>query len=334
VSEQPVLLDVDDLHVCVDRPRGESAMAVDGVSFTLGRGEALGIVGESGSGKSLTALSIMGLLPERVRLAGGAVRYYGELLSAPDQRALRRVRGRDVAMIFQDPLSALNPTMRIATQLAEPLRHHLGMSGRAARERARELLEQVRIPRAGERLDAYPHEFSGGMRQRVMIAMALACSPSLLIADEPTTALDVTVQAEILALLRTLREEMGLALLLISHDIGVVHQVTERMLVMYAGQVVEEAPTAELIRSPQHPYTEALLACRPSLHDGAARHGRLNAIPGRPPALGEWGTGCRFAARCPYAGVDDCAVTAPPLVDLGDGRRVRTAHPTRTRGDR
>jgi oligopeptide/dipeptide ABC transporter ATP-binding protein len=329
-----VLLEVDDLHVSVDRRGGESVTAVDGVSFALRPGEALGVVGESGSGKSLTALSIMGLLPQRVRLSGGRVTYDGELLSAPDGRALQRVRGRDVAMIFQDPLSALNPTMKIGAQIAEPIRQHLGLGARDARARARELLEQVRIHDAASRLDDYPHEFSGGMRQRVMIAMALACSPRLLIADEPTTALDVTVQAEILALLRTLRDEMGLALLLISHDIGVVHQVTERVLVMYAGQVVEEAPTAALIASPQHPYSEALLGSRPSLQDPAGRRGRLQAIPGRPPALGEWGSGCRFAPRCPYAGDDACATQAPPLVDIGDGRRVRTAHPVRARGQR
>ena len=292
--------------------------AVDGVSFSLERNEMLGIVGESGCGKSVTAYSLLGLIPMPPgRIAGGHARFDGiDLLHAP-RETLRHVRGRRIAMIFQDPMTALNPYMRIGAQVMEPLLAHGICDRQQARRRAVEALQAVGIPDAAARMRAYPHEFSGGMRQRVMIAMALAARPELVIADEPTTALDVTVQAQIIDLLARLRTEHGLAVLLITHDMGVVAEHCERLLVMYAGKVVESGPAAEVFAGPRHPYTQALLDALPS----AGEKGRpLAALPGLPPDLTKETAGGSFAPRCPHA-APQRRETAPTLDETAPGRR-------------
>ena len=261
------LLEVDELQTSFFLRDGR-VHAVDGVSIGVEARRTLGIVGESGCGKSVTALSIMGVLPRTARIVGGSIRLDGTELTSLGKRRLEDLRGRDLAMIFQDPMTSLNPTVTIGAQLVEPLQRHLGLSGSAARRRAVELLEEVQIPRAGARLDDYPHRYSGGMCQRVMIAMAIACRPKLLIADEPTTALDVTVQAGVLDLLHELQQEHGMALVLITHDMGVIAEMADEVVVMYAGQVVEQAPTTALFDHPEHPYTEALLGALPQLERG------------------------------------------------------------------
>jgi oligopeptide/dipeptide ABC transporter ATP-binding protein len=307
--------------------------AVDGVSFDVEKGRTLGIVGESGCGKSVTALSIMGLIPKPpAKIVEGAVLFEGRDLTKLSERQLEDVRGRQVAMIFQDPMTSLNPTFKIGTQITETLRRHFDMSKGAARARAIELLEEVGIPRAADRLDDYPHQFSGGMRQRVMIAIALSCSPKLLIADEPTTALDVTIQAQILDLLERLREEHGMAMIIITHDMGVVAEAADDVAVMYAGQIVEQASVLDLYANPEHPYTEALLGALPQLEGEGIRDGRLTAIPGRPPDLIDPPEGCRFAARCRYSDLEDgCATTQQELREVRPGHWVRSAHPTSER---
>jgi peptide/nickel transport system ATP-binding protein len=315
MSAADELLCVEDLRVGFTTGDGV-VQALDGVSFALARGRTLGIVGESGSGKSVAALTVMGLTRGRRTQVEGRVLLDGEeLLSATPER-LRSLRGDAVAMIFQDPLSALHPFYRIGSQLSEAVRAHRDVSRAAARSRALELLELVRLPRAAERIDAYPHELSGGMRQRAMIAMALANEPRLLIADEPTTALDVTVQAQILTLLRTLRDELGMAMILISHDLGVVAEAADEIAVMYAGRIVEHAPAQRLFATPQHPYTWGLLTSTPRLD--APRGAALVPIPGRPPSLIHPPSGCRFHPRCPYAReehrrVDPALAPAPGL---------------------
>jgi len=300
--------------------------AVDDVSFTLARGEMLGIVGESGSGKSATSLSIMGLLPPRGHVVNGSVTLAGtDLLGLPSTER-RRVRGRRIAMIFQDPMTALNPYLRVGEQLVEGPLLHLGVSEREAEQRAVALLDRVRIPDAKARLGNYPHELSGGMRQRVMIAMALLCDPELLIADEPTTALDVTVQAQILDLIAELRRERNLAILLITHDLGVVASTCDRVLVMYAGRVVELAPARELFATPLHPYTAALTQSLPSLDASPTQ--RLAAIPGLPPRLDRGPfTECSFAPRCAFVH-DACRVGEPPLSEAEPGRLRRCVLPS------
>jgi oligopeptide/dipeptide ABC transporter ATP-binding protein len=321
------LLEVRDLRTEFATREGV-VRAVDGVSLDLDRGRTLCLVGESGCGKSVTALSIIGLLPRPpARIAGGSVRFDGRELTTLGGRELEDVRGRHNAMIFQDPMTSLNPTLTLGTQLTEALRRHLGMGKREALARAADLLDEVGIPSPRSRLDDYPHRLSGGMRQRVMIASAIACEPELLIADEPTTALDVTVQAQVLDLLDDLRAQHRMALLLITHDMGVVAECADDVAVMYAGQIVEQAPVDELFAAPEHPYTEALLGALPQLGDGNVRNGRLTAIPGRPPALVDPPETCRFAARCPYAGLDGCATHMPELREVRPGHLVRTDHP-------
>jgi oligopeptide/dipeptide ABC transporter ATP-binding protein len=327
------LLEVRDLRAGFHTDAGV-VRAVDGLSFDVDRGRTLCIVGESGCGKSATGLAILGLLPERATVSG-SVRFDGRELTALGEREREDLRGRDLAVIFQDPMTSLNPTMRVGRQIAEVLRRHLGDDRASARRRASELLEEVQIPRAEDRLGAYPHELSGGMRQRVMIAMALACNPKLLIADEPTTALDVTIQADVLHLLERLRTEHDMAMILITHDMGVVARVADSVLVMYAGQVVESAPVVELFEHPEHPYTEALLGALPQVERPDVRQAPLTAIPGQPPDLIALPPGCRFAPRCPHADIgDDCAATPPPLRELRPGHWVRTAHPASERSRR
>jgi oligopeptide transport system ATP-binding protein len=326
------LLEITDLRTHFFTREGV-VHAVDGVDLGVDKGKTLGIVGESGCGKSVTALSIMRLLPTPpARIVSGSIRFDGRELTTLSERELEDVRGRQIGMVFQDPMTALNPTLTIGTQIVEVLQRHLGLDARAARRRAAELLDEVGIPRAQERLRDYPHRFSGGMRQRVVIAMAIACEPRLLIADEPTTALDVTVQAQVLDLLDDLRREREMAMILITHNMGVVAESADDVAVMYAGQIVEQAPAPELFRDPEHPYTEALLAALPDLDDPQARDRRLAAIPGRPPDLIDPPAACRFAARCPYAGCgDSCALEPPELRELRPGHLVRSSHPASER---
>jgi peptide/nickel transport system ATP-binding protein len=291
------LLEVRDLSVRFDTDEG-TVHAVDGMSLELASGQVLGIVGESGCGKSVTALSILGLLPKTATVTG-SIRFEGaELLGAPRSR-LRKIRGRQISFVFQEPMTSLNPVLRIGNQIEEVLREHLSLSRTAAKERVVELLDLVHIPDPSRRIDEYPHQLSGGMRQRVVIAMALACDPKILIADEPTTALDVTIQAGILDLLRELRARLGTAIVLITHNLGVVADLADRVVVMYAGRKAEEAAVGELFAHPQHPYTIGLLGAVPRA--GAARNGRLQEIPGRVPSLAEPPGHCAFADRCPRA---------------------------------
>ncbi len=295
----------------------KSVRAVKGVSFDVGPGEVLAIVGESGSGKSQAALSLLGLLAGNATRRGKAIFGDQDLLTM-SEKALDQVRGREIAMVFQDPMTTLNPYLRISTQMTEVLRQHRGLGKQAAREEAIAMLERVRIPQARERFDSYPHSFSGGMRQRVIIAMALLCSPRLLIADEPTTALDVTVQAEILDVLDELRHEMGTAIILITHDMGVVASIADRVGVMYDGRIVEIGTAQGVLADPQHPYTVGLLESAPRL-DGPIGE-TMTAIPGNPPARGDAIEGCAFAPRCPHA-FDQCR-TRPPLVPTASGHEV------------
>jgi oligopeptide transport system ATP-binding protein len=326
------LLEVRDLRTYFHTREGV-VRAIDGVSFDVETGETLGIVGESGCGKSVTALSIMGLLPTPpARIESGSVLFEGRELTSLSERRLEDVRGAEIAMIFQDPMTSLNPTLRIGTQITETLRRHVGLDQAAARRRAIELLEEVQIPNAAGRLDDYPHRYSGGMRQRVMIAIAISCNPRLLIADEPTTALDVTVQAQIRDLLEDLRREHDMAMIAITHDMGVVAEVANDVLVMYAGQIVEQAPAEELFDHPEHPYTEALLTALPQIEDEGVREGRLTTIPGRPPDLVDPPGACRFAPRCRWADLPDtCSAQPPKLREVRPRHFVRSAHPASER---
>ncbi|MGB0680061.1 MAG: ABC transporter ATP-binding protein [Polyangiales bacterium] len=285
---------------------------VDGVDLQVHRGEILAVVGESGCGKSVTFLSVLGLLPPGGQIDHGQVLFDGQDLRTLPQAAMRQLRGRRIAMIFQDALSSLNPVYSIGMQLEEALRQHTGLSRVQARRRSLALLRRVGIPAPEERIDAYPHELSGGMRQRVMIAMALSAEPELLIADEPTTALDVTVQAQILSLLQSLQHELGMAVVLITHDLGAVWEVADRVAVMYAGQIVEQASRSRLFQTPQHPYTQALLASLPAAALAQGSH-TLPTIAGQVPDPRDWPTGCRFAPRCPKAHAL-CEQQAPPFV--------------------
>jgi len=317
------LLEVSGL--CVQfASQGQTVRAVDDVSFTLDRGETLGIVGESGSGKSVTALALMRLVPSPPgRIAAGSITFDGRDVLAMEPNTLRAMRGRDVAMIFQDPMTSLNPVLTVGRQLTEVLEEHLGMAPLAARRRAAELLTTVGIPSAEQRLSDYPHRFSGGMRQRVMIAMAMACRPRLLIADEPTTALDVTIQAQILELIGSLQRENGMAVIIITHDLGVVAGMADRVAVMYGGRMVEQGATEDVFADPRMPYTMGLLASIPRLDDMGTR--RLSAIRGSPPVpLGE-GALCRFAPRCDLA-TPLCRSSRPVLRVLDGGTRASACH--------
>jgi len=302
------ILAVEGLSVRLTSHPGQPTILED-VGLTVSPGEVLGIVGESGSGKSMLALSIMGLLPPALAMSASRMSLLGHELAGEPREAWRTHRGRDVAMIFQEPMTSLNPVMRVGTQIKEVLRWRGGMRGGAARRRALELLEQVEIPSPRSRLGAYPHELSGGMRQRVMIAIALAANPRLLIADEPSTALDVTVQAQLLDLLRGLRRDAGLSLILITHDLGVIAEIADRVMVLYAGRVAETAPVRTLFDAPAHPYTQVLLA---SIPDITIRRPRLTTIPGTVPAAGNMPQGCRFAPRCSYRHV--LCERAPPAL--------------------
>jgi oligopeptide/dipeptide ABC transporter ATP-binding protein len=297
-------------------------LAANGVSFEIAAGEAVGLVGESGSGKSVTCRSILRLVPEPGHIVAGSVSFEGTELLDLSSREMGKLRGKEISMIFQDPLASLNPVFTVGEQIGEPLRIHRGLGRRAARAEAVRLLERVGIPRARERVNAYPHEFSGGMRQRVMIAVAISCKPKLLLADEPTTALDVTIQDQILSLLLGLQQEEGMAVLLVSHDLGVVAQTCDRVAVMYAGFVVEQGAATELFARPRHPYTAALLRALPEAGFGKER---LAAIPGQPPDLNDLAGGCPFAPRCGYRR-EACATISMELVAVA-GESRQTACP-------
>jgi oligopeptide/dipeptide ABC transporter ATP-binding protein len=306
------LLEVSNLTTAFETERGEFT-AIEDVSFKLGAKEILGIVGESGSGKSVTALTIMGLLPRPpARVLAGEVRFVGQLLTGLSDARMQKIRGSGIAMVFQEPMTSLNPVFTIGEQLMETLRAHKRLTPRAQRDRAVEMLTKVGIPSPAKRLGDYPHQLSGGQRQRVMLAIALACNPKLLIADEPTTALDVTIQAQILDLLLDLRDEFGMAVIVITHNMGVVAQTADRVMVMYAGRVVEEAPVELLFDRPLHPYTRGLLGCIPSIEQDRLR---LVAIPGTLPDPAQRPNGCRFAPRCGLS-IPECGAAIPPLLSL------------------
>ncbi|MGZ9809733.1 ABC transporter ATP-binding protein [Pseudoroseicyclus sp. H15] len=310
------VLDVRSLST-VFHTRAGNIHAVNDVSFSLNAGELLGVVGESGSGKSVTMMSLIGLLPSPPAVIGpGEVMFEGDDLLKLDPPALREVRGGRIGFVFQDPMTSLNPVFTVGMQIAEPLRRHMGLSKRAAADRAVELLELVGIPGARQRLSDYPHQFSGGMRQRVMIAIALACDPKVLIADEPTTALDVTIQAQILELMQELREKLGMAVIWITHDLGVIAGIADRVMVMYGGQVVEHAPVEELFANPRHPYTQALLKTVPNVHGARAK--RLTVIEGQPPILLAPPAACSFRDRCPHAW-DLCHRALPQRYPMANG---------------
>ncbi len=325
---EPVL-SVRDLAVSFGTRRG-TAEVVNGVSYDLAPGETVALVGESGSGKSVSSLALLGLLPTPPARVTGSVRLGDtEVVGAPESH-LRAIRGNEIAMIFQDPMTSLNPVMPIGRQLTEGLRLHQGLGEAAARDRAVELLDAVGIPSASTRLDDYPHRFSGGMRQRVMIAIGLACDPTVLVADEPTTALDVTIQAQILELVGELQERTGTAVLWITHDLGVVAGIADRVMVMYAGRIVEEADVDTLYADPRHPYTRGLLASLPVLGD--VRDG-LESIPGLPPDPVSMPPGCPFWPRCGVRADPRCEHEVPDLVDVGGGHRVRTFYPEELASD-
>jgi peptide/nickel transport system ATP-binding protein len=317
------LLEIENLSVHFYTPEG-IVRAVDGITFDVAAGETLGLVGESGCGKSVTSLSILGLVASPPgQINTGRILFEDRDLLTLDSEELRRIRGRDIAMIFQEPMTSLNPVLTIGRQVAEPLIIHKGLSKSEAYKEAKIWLEHVKIPAARMRLNDYPHQLSGGMRQRAMIAMAMVCGPKLLIADEPTTALDVTIQAQILALMIGLKEELGMSLLLITHDLGVIAQMASRVLVMYAGELVEEASALDLFDRPFHPYTQGLLKSIPRLATSSKdRKQRLNEISGTVPLLTEVMPGCKFAERCPHV-FDQCREHRPELFPIGDGQRAR-----------
>ncbi|MFD1848693.1 ABC transporter ATP-binding protein [Oceanobacillus bengalensis] len=312
------LLQVENLVIGFRTAKGTS-QAVRDVSFSLEEGETLCIVGESGSGKSITSLSLLGLLPENGDIAKGSIRFKGEELVGKKEEALRKLRGNKISMIFQEPMTALNPVFTIGYQLQEPLIIHQNLSKQEARKRSMALLAEVGIPNPKEKLDQYPHELSGGMRQRVMIAMALACEPSLLIADEPTTALDVTIQAQILDLIDDLKEQLGMGVVFVTHDMGVVAEIADKVMVMYAGEVVETGDVKTIFEDPQHPYTKGLLAAVPNVDDETQE---LSIIPGSMPSVDDEIEGCRFHPRCPFA-MDICKQKKPPVMNVSENHSSR-----------
>ena len=318
------ILDVRDLQTVFETADG-TVRAVDGVSYSVSAGETLGIVGESGCGKSVTSLSVLRLIPNPPgRIVGGSVMFAGEDLTQVSDARIRAVRGNEISMIFQEPMTSLNPMMTVGKQISEPLIQHQGLSRSAASKRAREMLELVRVPDAESWLSGYPHEMSGGMRQRVMIAIALACDPKVLIADEPTTALDVTIQAQILSLIKELQDKLGTAVVMITHDLGVVAEVADRVIVMYAGRKVEEANVSDLFANPLHPYTRGLMTAIPrldSITQSDAAPEALTEIPGSVPPLAHLPTGCAFADRCGFAS-DQCRAQKPELEEKTPGHWV------------
>ncbi len=319
LDARATILDVANLKT-VFNTRDGMVHAVNHVSFSLAPGELLGIVGESGSGKSVTMMSLLKLLPmPPAEITDGDITFDGRDVRAMSDDELRRVRGGEIGFIFQDPMTSLNPVFTVGFQIMEPLRIHLGLNKKAARIRAAELLELVGIPDATARLKDFPHQFSGGMRQRVMIAIALACDPKVLIADEPTTALDVTIQAQIIELIKELRQKLGMAIIWITHDLGVIAEIADRVAVMYAGQIVEHAEVSELFKNPQHPYTRALLETLPDM--SGTRSKRLRSIDGQPPALGKAPSHCEFAPRCTHA-FDRCLKENPKRRDVSDNHDV------------
>ncbi|OXL81988.1 peptide ABC transporter ATP-binding protein [Paenibacillus sp. SSG-1] len=311
------LLEVQDLQVSFFTYAGE-VQAVRGVGFSLGRGETLAIVGESGSGKSVTSKSIMRLLAKSAKIKHGSIRFEGKDIASLPEKQMQDIRGRDISMIFQDPMTSLNPTMTIGKQITEVLKKHRKLGGAEANRRAVELLNQVGIPNPDKRLKQYPHQLSGGMRQRVVIAIALACNPKVLIADEPTTALDVTIQAQILELMKKLQQELDTSIVLITHDLGVVANMASRVAVMYAGKIVETGTVDEIFYEGKHPYTWGLLASMPKLHEKSEE---LTAIPGTPPDLSDPPKGCPFAARCPYA-MEICHEYMPEYTEHSETHRA------------
>jgi oligopeptide/dipeptide ABC transporter ATP-binding protein len=328
VAAGPPVLEIDDLRTHFFTQAGV-IRAVDGVSYAVRAGETLGVVGESGCGKSVTALSILRLVASPPgRIVGGTIRFDGRNLLDLGERAMEAIRGNDISMIFQEPMTSLNPLLTVGRQIAEAVALHQGLPRREAMDKATEMLRRVSIPEAEQRVHAYPHQLSGGMRQRVMIAMALSCNPKVLIADEPTTALDVTIQAQILDLMRELQETLGTAIILITHDLGVVAENADRVVVMYAGRKVEEAGAKTLFEAPGHPYTRGLLGSIPAL-DAAARaaagRGRLNEIKGMVPSLHDLPRGCSFAPRCEFA-TDQCRAAYPPLAEHRPGHLVACWH--------
>jgi peptide/nickel transport system ATP-binding protein len=312
------VLEVENLTVQFSGEAGDVTV-VDGIGFQVGKGETLGIVGESGCGKSVTSLSIIRLLAKNGKVTSGEIKLNGENLLELNETKMRQTRGNRIAMIFQEPMTSLNPVLTIGKQIAEVLILHGGVNRKQAKAKTVELLKQVGIPRAEEICSEYPHQLSGGMRQRIMIAMAIACNPELLIADEPTTALDVTIQAQILELLKTLRTEMGMSMILITHDLGVVAEMCDRVIVMYAGEVVESADVRTLLRNPKHPYTTGLIQSSPHKSAGSRR---LHAIPGNVPAPGEQPAGCRFAPRCEKA-MTVCIQKNPETVQVEEGHQCK-----------
>ena len=327
-GEQPIL-DVKNLETVFTLRHGE-VHAVNSVSFHVRPGELLGVVGESGSGKSVTMMSLIGLLPSPpAQIRQGEVLFDGSDLLCTDASSLRAIRGGRIGFVFQDPMTSLNPVFDVGFQICEPLRKHLNLSKSAAKNRAVELLDLVGIPDAHSRLGDYPHQFSGGMRQRVMIAIALACDPQVLIADEPTTALDVTIQAQILELIKQLREKLGMAIIWITHDLGVVASIADRVMVMYGGQIVEQAPVKELFANPQHPYTRALLATMPSVRGERAE--KLKVITGQPPLMTSKPVACTFRDRCSYR-VESCNQQNPALRSVGSEHDVACVHDFRNGG--
>ena len=321
------LLKVENLRIELSTRAGV-APVIDDLSFELGAGEAISFVGESGCGKSMTALGIMGLLPEGIgRIASGSISFDGEELTTASERRLRSIRGNDISMIFQEPMTSLNPVYTVGEQIAEVLREHQNLSRRAAWAHATELLDAVRIPNAASRVDAYPFQMSGGQRQRVMIAMALACKPKILIADEPTTALDVTVQAQIFDLLRDLRKDTGTSIILITHDMGAVAEMADRVIVMYAGRKAEIGPVDQIIEHPRHPYTQGLISCVPHIHTPLTDvREELTEVPGIVPALGSFGAdACLFASRCKHR-TGECDAARPKPVTFDGGQSADCWH--------